>query len=185
MGPVVVILDACCLLNLYASRHFLAILQVLPMRFVVAEAASKESLFVYQGGQGPDAHTREAVDLAPAFSVGLLTLVNIETEAEGLDFLAFAAELDDGEAMSCAIAKHRGYAIATDDRKASSVIQRVAPHIQLVTTTSLVRQWAETAELEPPRLREVLTDIRQRGRFFPPAGDPLRPWWDAALGPIS
>jgi hypothetical protein len=186
MSPImVVILDACCLLNLYASRHMLAILQILPMRFVIAEAAGKESLFVYRGGQGPDAQTPEAVDLAPAFNSGLLTVVSIDTETEGEDYLAFAADLDDGEAMSCAIAKHRGYAIATDDRKALSLIRRGAPQIQVFTTMSLLKQWADATEPELVRLREVLTAIRQRGRFFPPASDPLRPGWDAALGTAS
>src|SRR5437762_3287101 len=96
---IFVLLDACCLLNLYATRRLTAILETLPMRFVVAETASREALFVYRGGQGPDAHLPEPLDLTHPLQADLLTVVTVESDDEGYDYLAFAAELDDGEAM--------------------------------------------------------------------------------------
>ena len=59
--------------------------------------------------------------------------------------------------MSCAI--------ATDDRKAHTVIRREAPHVRVLGTTALLRQWAEASHIAPESLRSVLTDVRERGRY--------------------
>jgi predicted nucleic acid-binding protein len=46
----------------------------------------------------------------------------------------FATEVDDGEAQSLAIAKHRGFVFLTDDRKAVKVAQR--PDVAVRTTST-------------------------------------------------
>jgi hypothetical protein len=50
-------------------------------------------------------------------------------------FVNYVFELrGDGESASCAIAVHRGWAIATDDKKAISFIKREASQIQILST---------------------------------------------------
>ena len=177
----VIILDACCLLNLYASRQIEAILRAIPERFAAAEAAAAEALYVRCGGGGKDADKREPIDLQPLIHTGLLDILSLETEVEEASFVRFAAELDDGEAMTCALAVHREADVATDDRKAIRVLNSVATHVRVHTTVGLLKWWAEIEQPAEATLKRVLTNVRERGNFVPGRHDPLLPWWIAIL----
>lgn len=113
-----IFLDACCLLNLAASRQIAAILRDSPARFAITTKVAAESGYLRRGGAGDDADERDKLDLAPLIAVDLLSVVGIATEEEAASFIDFAAALDDGEAETCALAYHRGVIVATDDRKA-------------------------------------------------------------------
>ena len=120
-----VILDACCVVNLYASRHFGHILETIPASVAVAAYVRNEEARKIYGG--PDEHVmqrEEQIDLQPFIDRGLLTLVSPESEAENVAYVNFAAALDDGEAITGAIAVHRHWAIGTDDRGASPFLQK-------------------------------------------------------------
>jgi hypothetical protein len=176
-----VLLDGCCLLNLYAARRIEEILRALPARFAVAESVAAEALYVRRGGTGQDADDKNPVELQPLIDVGLLEVLRVEMAAEAASYVSFAAHLDDGEAMTCALALHRGATVATDDRKAFSVLGRLAPQVPILTTARLLRDWADSVKLPPSALKAVLTDVRQRARFAPGRHDPLQSWWLAAL----
>ena len=180
-GEPGIILDACCLLNLYASRQIEAILRAIPVRFAVSEAAAAEVLYVLHGGGGQDARRREHVDLQPLIRAGLLDILSLETEVEKASFVRFAAELADGEAMTCALAVHREADVATDDRKAIRVLNSVAPHVRVHTTASLLKWWAETEQPSERILKRVLTDVQERANFVSGRHDPLLPWWRDVL----
>jgi hypothetical protein len=179
--PSVLMLDACCVLNLAASRHFGAILRSLPMSCAVATAAAGESLWVERGGAGADAHERDPVDLQPLTDAGLQNILSIDSDRERAAYVIFAGSLDDGEAMTCAVAAERSYAVACDDRRVANFLQRLAPHVQVVTTPWLVKQWADTEHIANDRLRGALIDIRQRARYAPGRHDPLCAWWEAVI----
>ena len=174
-------LDACCLLNLCATRQPENILRTLPLRAAVAEMAAGEVRFLRRGGAGPDANGRDAIDLQPLISSGLLTLLRLETDQEIATFVQFAADLDDGEAMTIALALRRGLAVATDDRKALKLLARYAPHLPTFTTAGLLHQWAGIQQPSLEELRRVLLDVQERARFAPGRHDPLQGWWQAAL----
>jgi hypothetical protein len=57
------LLDACCILNLFAVGPVDEILQANSLRFGVARAVADETLFIRRGGSGEDANEREPVDL--------------------------------------------------------------------------------------------------------------------------
>jgi predicted nucleic acid-binding protein len=59
------------------------------------------------------------VDLFPLISNGTIQVFDFASPAERDLFVQEAAVVDDGEAMSIAIAVCREYALAIDDRKAS------------------------------------------------------------------
>lgn len=176
-----ILLDACCLLNLYATQRLDEILVALQGHFGVAERVAAEALYLRRGGSGEDADEKDPVDIGPLVASGSLAVHAVETPEEAASYVRFAAELDDGEAMTCALALHRRAVVATDDRKALRVLAAQAPQIGVRSTAQLLREWADYSNLAPTELRTVLTDVRQRARFAPGRHDPLHAWWEAAL----
>jgi predicted nucleic acid-binding protein len=71
---------------------------------------------------GPDgAPQMVPLDVNALTQLGLWLPARPETEQEIEDYVNFAIEVDDGEAQALAIAKHRGFVLLTDDRKAVKV----------------------------------------------------------------
>ena len=68
----------------------------------------------------------------------------LETASEEAHFVELAANLDDGEAMTGAIGRNRGYAVAIDDRKARRVLGEWAHELRLISTLEIVRRWSAT-----------------------------------------
>jgi hypothetical protein len=184
-GCQAVLLDCCSLLNLYASRRMAEILQVLPVRCAVAEAVISEAAYVLRGGDGEDAAEREPLDLQPFTAFGRIEVWRLETEAEFTSFVGLAAEIDDGEAATCALCFHRAGAVVTDDRKTHRVMARSASQIPVVTTSQLLKCWAEATHAEEVVLRTMLLDIQTRARFVPGKQDPLLAWWEALIRPST
>ena len=171
-------LDACSLLNLIASRRFAQIARNSEAQFAIAEPAAAEVRFVRCGGTGPDALEREAVNLADLELSGLLVIHRLETSEERAAFVAFAREVDDGEAACCALTIHRGGILVTDDRKARRVLAQRSPPTSLLTTSEVIKSWADRVELARQDLARVLLDVEERGSFRPGRHDPLASWWE-------
>ena len=176
-----ILLDACCLLNLHATGRLEEILATLQGRFAVAERVAAEALYTRRGGSGDDADETDSIDIHPLITLGLLEVLSVETPDEAACYVSFAAELDDGEAMTCALALHRGAIVATDDRKALRLLATQAPPIRTRSTAQLLKEWADGAQVSSAELRTILTDVRQRARFAPGRHDPLHAWWEATL----
>lgn len=131
-----VVLDACCLINFSASGHLIEILQSIPARVVVTETVRKKELLTLQNFKDEE----NAIQFHQAIEQKILLVVDFESEAEEELFLNYAYEIgDDGESATGAIATYRNWAIATDDKKATSVFQREAPHLQIVSTLEIVK----------------------------------------------
>ncbi|MDP2896280.1 MAG: hypothetical protein Q8Q12_06945 [bacterium] len=139
-----------------------------------------EIRYVRRGGGGADADEREAVNLSDFQEPGLLTVASLETPTEVASFIAFAAEMDDGEAAACALAVHSRGILVSDDRKARSVISQGSPGAQLLTTSEVIKAWADQSRLDPNALARVLIDVEERGNFRPSRHDPLESWWNTA-----
>lgn len=181
-GCQIALLDSCSLLNLYATRRLAEILRALGVRFAVAAAVASEAVYVLGGGEGEAATEREPVDLRPLIASGLLDVWSPESEAEYVSFVNFAAELDDGEAMTCALALHRGGAVVTDDRKTLRILPRLAPGARALTTSQVLRLWSDVSGVDSSVLRAALLDVQARGRFTPGKHDPLADWWGRVIG---
>ncbi|MBX9854461.1 MAG: hypothetical protein K2Y26_02995 [Gemmatimonadaceae bacterium] len=178
-----IILDGCTLLNLFASRRIADIFGTMPHPFAVADyVANKEALWVGRHRSGPSAEC-ERVDIGPLISSGLIEVLTLDGDEEVAHFLALvsSARIDDGEAMSGALAHARGLVVATDDRAALRVFGSHTPPISTCSTADLVKHWAECAAVDVATLQRVLIDIRERGCFEPGSRDPLQGWWRAAM----
>jgi hypothetical protein len=120
-------------------------------------------------------------DLQPFIDHGLLSVASPETESEELTYVNFAVSLDDGEAITGALALHRGWAIGTDERKARRVFWEAAPHLQLVTTPDMIKYWFDVTKPTLDELRDVLRDVGERARYQPDVQHPLYKWWQESL----
>ncbi|MCT7971308.1 hypothetical protein [Laspinema olomoucense] len=173
------ILDACCLINLAASGHLRAVLQSIPAQVAVTQLVKDKELKTLQILD--EVENEAAIQFEQAIIQGLVIIVDFESEAEAELFVNYAALLDDGESATCAIALHRGWAIATDDKKAINLIKREASHLQIFSTLQFIKHWSEKTALDASALRETLNAIRFKGRYLPPQSDPLRVWWEKSL----
>jgi hypothetical protein len=171
------LLDACVALNLAATGRPTDILATLAPRFAMARQAAEETLYIETTTAGMA--TQEVVNLRLWVSAGLLQILELES-AETLQFITLAAEIDDGEAATLAIARGRGLEVATDDRKARRVAQRLNLP-EPVRTSRLLHDYCSEADLPESEVAEILHATEQRARFRPPTSDPLHPWWTKAL----
>lgn len=177
-----ILLDTCCLINLFASAHIEDIISAVPLPFSVAEAVRREALYILPEREPAEPPTEaEPVSIEPLVASGLLEVLQPDSEQEAGTYIDFAAELDDGEAMTCALAIHRSYDIATDERKAIRILAERAPQVAVHTTSSLVRWWSEVGHVDPQVVRRALNAIQVRGRFRPGKTDPLLSWWESML----
>jgi len=175
-----VILDACCVLNFFASGNFLEILKAIPTSVAVTEVVRKQELKTFQRLE--DEENEGAIQLETAIRHGLIEIVDFESEKEEETFVNYAFELgDDGESATGAIAVHRGWAIATDDKKATSFFRQDAPHLQIISTLDCIKYWSEVTNLDRAKLHIVLKNIRVKGRYMPPRNHLLFTWWESMM----
>ena len=171
----VLLLDASCLLNLYATGRLLEIAGSLPWQLAVVDyVMEQEALYVRTIGAEEPGET-VPVDLSPLIDEGLLLVVRLETSSEEASFVDLAAILDDGEAMTGAIALNRGHSVAIDDRKARRVLGEKAPGMRLVSTLGLMCEWS--ASVTVPELSRALRVMQHRARYVAGQWDPLYAWW--------
>jgi predicted nucleic acid-binding protein len=179
----ILLLDACCVLNLYATDRMSEILGALPHDFAIAELVTREALHV-RHPSGDPAQPRVNVDLSEMISQGLLDVLVLSTPGEQAAFVSYAAEIDDGEAMTCALAVGRGYSVATDDLKVTRLAKQGAMPAPIVSTPDLMKAWRDTVALPREELRQALRAIEARASFSPGKGHALRPWWLDGAGDV-
>ena len=174
------IVDSCCVINLYAAGNLLSLLPPLGRRLYVPERVLGESMYVRQPDPADPAKlVQRAVDLAPVIEAGLLHRCDLEGEAELNLFVQLATTLDDGEAACLAIAKNRGWTLATDDRKGRR--EAAGLDVPVVTTPELVNAWADATSADDATVSRVLQYIQDYARFAPHKTMPLHQWWLDAI----
>jgi len=168
------VVDTCVLINLLATERLDEIALHVAPGLLVCSAVASESIYLrpLDVTQQP-----EQVVLDPFFESKILTACDCDNEAEEELYVNYALVLDDGEAMSLAIAHARKLPLATDEKKATRVIRDSAKHIRVVSTSEILYAWATgkgRGEIKP-----VLEAIGIRARFRPPDDDPLVAWWNS------
>ena len=122
------------------------------------------------------------VDLSQPIEGGLILFVSLEGPGEQAHFVALAAGLDDGEAMTGAIAANRGFGVTIDDRKGRRVLGRKDSGLRLVSTLELVHRWSMGVSEE--ETNRALQAMRYGARYVPGNRDPFYGWWrNAVEGP--
>lgn len=176
-----VVLDTCCVLNFCASGYLIEILESIPAQVVFAEMVRDRELPTLRKLR--DESNEDAGQFETATGKGLLSIVEFDSELEEETFINYVFELgDDGESATGAIAFHRDWAIATDDKKAISFFQREAPDLQNLSTLAIVKHWSEKEKLPSTTLQSALSAIRARGCYIPHRNHPLLSWWEDVMG---
>jgi predicted nucleic acid-binding protein len=168
------VVDACCLINLFAAGELRARLAALGGKWHIPTAVASEALYLHVE-QDDGAVSKMPVDLAAFIQDGTVLVCGINAGAEQKLYVELAARLDDGEAMALAIAKTRGWKLSTDDRKGRRLAAEMA--VQVLTTPGMMKRWADAASPAAEELGEALKRIERLASFFPPASDPLHAWW--------
>jgi hypothetical protein len=181
--------DACCLINLLASQAVLPTpsalgrrkaarrtLSALDATLYVPAMIANEALYVLRPDDGdPSNLVKEPIDLASYFAHGILRECDVLGDEETDLFVRFATRLDDGEAACLAIAHHRGWSLATDDRPATALARQAG--VLIVTTAELVKQWAKNARAKKHEITTVLLTIQRYAKFVPRPNSPDAEWW--------
>jgi hypothetical protein len=169
------IIDTCCLLNIYATGDQMRILAQAGGVFV-SSLVKSEALFIRSFDQeSPPCLIPVEIDLGPAIDAGCIAVCELNGKEEFDLFVMFAHQLDDGEASVLALAKSRGWIVATDDRKARRIAQEY--EIKTISTSQIVQRWVSAEKMNEKQIVEVLQRIERFGRFRPHRTDPLFDWW--------
>jgi hypothetical protein len=167
--------DCSVLLNLLASDCLADIAEVTGWQFAVCPAVRDEVKKLR------DAHTLEMlpVDIAPFIASGLLQLLELSGDEEQTLYVEQSIVVDDGDAMSIAIAASRHLELAIDDKQAANHTRRAFPKIRLWSTPDILKKWADDGRVDASILHEAIRLIEIRARYFPPKSHTLAVWWRA------
>lgn len=189
--------DACCLINLLAAGEILpkqgargrspaaelsaqGELKSLGLILHVPSLVAAETYYIHQpDSDDPARLVKTAVDLGPYFDEGLLQRCDITPGDETSLFVEYASRLDDGEATCVALAKSRGWLLATDDRPATALAKQ--ENISVVTTAELLHRWATRSKSASHVVRAALLNIQRFAKFVPRAGSPRAVWWTSSV----
>ena len=174
------ILDACCVINLYATGRMAEIMDALPQAVFVSDyVKDREALAIYESTDDTALQERrkETIDIEPLMQSGSLSSIALDCDKEGELFVRLAERIDDGEAHTGAIAISRDWSVATDDGKAIKVLTQMSPRIQIVQTPDIIKFWAEHTRAGIELVRQTLLNIELRANYLPSKKHPLKKWW--------
>jgi predicted nucleic acid-binding protein len=162
------------LLNLIATDRIADIADALGRQFAICTRVRDEVKTLR------DAITGEMVpiDLTPIISTGTILVFDFASPAERDLFVQEAAIVDDGEAMSIAIAVCREHALAIDDRKATNHLRKQFPQIELWSTPRILKHWGQ--KVSSAELARALRNIETKARYRPPKEHNEALWWNSA-----
>lgn len=167
-----VVLDTCCLVNLAAIDGTLECLASFELTWYVPTAVQTEGVFIRVAA---DSREVQRIDLTAPITKGTVRICSLADDAEHALYVELALNLGDGEAMALAIAKRRGWKVATDDRKARNKADAV--EVSVVTTPELVQRWASNTARSRAEVAMVLRRIETLARFSPTENSPAAKWW--------
>ena len=175
-----IIMDACCVINLYASGQIRAILSAIPKSVAVtAYVRKREARHIYSGplGKKDISSPKEKIDLQPLIDDQVIVIVAPNSDDERDDAVDFGRFIHTGEAYTGAIAKSRNWAIASDDSEAIAFFSKNLKHNQVISTLALIKHWEDTTQPPAIMMHQVLKDIQIKASYTPRPSHPFHAWW--------
>jgi len=170
--------DSSVLLNLIAGDCLREIVIATGWQVVVCSAVRDEVKKLRDPGTGD----LVPIDIGPLISAGLVQVLDLANQQEQTTYIEQSIFMDDGEAMSVAIAANRGLDLAIDDKQATNHIHRTFPNLRLWSTPEILQHWVKTAPVQTARLGQIIHAIEVRARYFPSKAHPLAKWWQSFRG---
>ena len=165
-------LDACSLINLYASRHLETIAAQQTHPFLVVPTVVAEAGWIYErsglvrGGKVP-------IPMTALADAGVIEVIS-PTSVMMAQFMRLVLDLDDGEAMTIAAAIETwDSGVVTDDDAALNYLKQRSA---VVTSTSLSLLREIFVALPDKERKEMLLDLRICARYIPSARHPDLTW---------
>jgi hypothetical protein len=169
------IIDACCLINLYATGTEDSIILACGGLWVPTQVQNEALRIRRLDEDDPTRLVSQDIDLSDAIFAGLIHTCQLEGQDEIDAFVRFAMELDDGEASCLATAMSRGWIVATDDRKARRIASENG--IALISTPELIQRWIDATSPSEATVVDTLKKIEVFAKFRPRRNDPFYGWW--------
>ena len=176
-----IILDACSLINFYASEFFDSILSSFKNQCCIVDQVNDESLFIRNPTDLPSKYYYKPIELQDSIQLGKLKLIKLETENEKKVFIKLAQRLDDGEAATIALAIEREMKVVTDDKKAIQIFCEEVPNIEILTTLDVIKFWYESSSINDEDVKLALSNIRVYANYLPTRNHQLFQWWSSRL----
>lgn len=175
------VIDACCTLNLLATRIEMEIVQARDLELLISEPARREALFLHTPPDGDGVRTKEPASTGRLHAAGRLHIRAFDTAALLDAFVECAAHLRDEDASCIALAGVLGLPLMTDDGKERRVAREIFPNIEIVSTLAVLYEAVRRLALSEADVLRIASDLRWRGNFAPPRRDPLSSWYDGLL----
>ena len=177
---MIVIIDACGVLNLYASGRFREILERAGYAWQLPRAVESESQTYRQPDPAdPTQLIRVPIDLTVAFQTGLIQRCDCQTDAEVKLYVELTARLgDDGESMGLALAKCRGWSILSDDKKARRIAAELG--VPTLSTIQVLQAWVQATSASVVEQAQVVQAIELYANYQPGRSHPAKSWWEHA-----
>jgi predicted nucleic acid-binding protein len=173
-------LDACCLLNLFATGRIEEILKLLPYRCATSRFIAEEEVLAIRRTTGTGG-LLEVVSTSELEASGRLAVFEMVTVEEQRELARLGDDLDDGEASVCALAVAHQGGVATDDRKALRMLGAMSPQVPTLQTPDILFAWARLSKAPKVEVGTVLRAIRERGSFYPRKDSPHFDWWSSLV----
>lgn len=174
------VIDACCIINLLASRRAGELLSALGWSLVTPDLTRREVLYLEEP-PGPDGvRVRVKVDTSELEQSGQMEVLPISGEV--LDAYVVCAEyLTDSDAATVALAGTLSLPLMSDDPKVRRVSRERFAGVPVWSTLAFLKAATDRLRLNQADLQRIAFDVRWRGRFLPPNGDPDREWFRGLL----
>jgi hypothetical protein len=171
------VIDACCTLNLLATRLEIEIVSACELELIISDRAHAEALFLHTPPDDDGVRTKEVASTERLRAAGLLRIRAIDSDPLIDAFVACAAQLRDEDASCVALAGVLGLPLMTDDGKEQRVARKVFPRIEIVSTLAVLHEAVRVLPLAEDAVLRLTSDLRWRGNFAPPRKDPLSSWY--------
>ena len=175
-------LDACSLINLYATKQLTSMAKDLKLTFYITPwVGQRESLYVLEQGVGGK-RNKVPIDLSEGLARGVIVQDAPLMTSEELSLLVqFAQKVDQGEAETMAAVISRGGTLITDDGAAIKLLAKEAPEIPLFTSISFIKHWSELMGIRRDTLKALLLDMQAGGNYIPGRREVHLQWWQEII----
>lgn len=174
-------IDACCTLNLLATRRELDIVRALNWHLLDTPLVSAETLFLWSVPDADGERTKEPASTDSLRLHGHLSTHALNTEELSNAFVEAASRITDSDASCIALAGVLDLPLVSDDRKERRIALELFPRIVLISTLDVLHDAASALQLSSAELSLVATSLRWGGNFAPPRNDPRTQWYASLI----